>query len=187
MIAGVDEVGRGPLAGPVVAAAVILDPSYPIEGLKDSKLLSAAQREQLYEKITKHALSYAVASASVEEIERYNILQATLLAMKRAVEDLHLKPEEVWVDGRDKPNVTYTVKTIIGGDNLIESISAASIVAKVTRDRWMIELDGQYPEYGFASHKGYSTAKHLEALNRFGPTPIHRRTFAPVAELYSKK
>jgi ribonuclease HII len=184
MIAGVDEAGRGPLAGPVVAAAVIWDA--PIAGVKDSKLLSPAQREQFYGKIVDSAVCYAIGIASVEEIEKYNILQATLLAMNRAVEGLTVKPKEVWVDGRDKPKVSYPVQTFIDGDALIDLIGAASILAKVTRDRLLVEYDKQYPGYGFAAHKGYSTRQHLEALHRLGPTPIHRRQFKPVAELIAK-
>lgn len=184
MIAGVDEAGRGPLAGPVVAAAVIWDA--PIVGIKDSKLLSPAQREHFYEKIVDSAVSHAIGIASVEEIEKYNILQATLLAMQRAIEGLTVKPKEVWVDGRDKPKVNYPVKTFIDGDALIDVIGAASILAKVTRDRLLVEYDKQYPGYGFASHKGYSTKQHLDALLRLGPTPIHRRQFKPVAELIAK-
>jgi ribonuclease HII len=183
MIAGVDEAGRGPLAGPVVAAAVILSPDKRINGLRDSKLLTAEAREILYQKITARAICWATGEASVEEIEKYNIYQANLLAMKRAVEALSHAPQEVWVDGRDKPNIAFPVKTIIDGDALIKVISAASIIAKVTRDRYMQKMDAQYPGYGFAAHKGYSTPQHLEALKRLGPCPIHRKTFAPVMEV----
>jgi ribonuclease HII len=183
MIAGVDEAGRGPLAGPVVAGAVILHPKKTIAGLKDSKLLNALQRDALYDSIVKNSLAYACGMATVEEIEELNILQASLLAMQRAINALVVSPQEIWVDGRDKPKVDYPVKAIIDGDATVEVISAASIIAKVTRDRLMLELDQIYPGYGFAAHKGYGTKKHLEALKRLGPSAIHRRTFKPVAEV----
>lgn len=180
LLAGVDEVGRGPLAGDVVAAAVILDPRRPIDGLADSKKLTEKQREYLYEKIQEHALCWAVGRASVEEIDRINILQASLLAMHRAVEQLTPQPEHVLVDGNKLPRWRYTAEAVIGGDDRVPSIAAASIIAKVTRDREMVQLDAMYPGYGLASHKGYSTLVHLEALTKLGASPIHRRSFAPV-------
>lgn len=180
-IAGVDEAGRGPLAGPVVAAAVILDPEQPIAGLADSKQLSARKREQLFDLIRARALAYSVASASVEEIDRLNILQATLLAMRRAVDGLRLRPAKVLVDGNRLPSLDVAGEAIVGGDRTVAAISAASILAKVTRDRRMAELALAFPQYGFARHKGYGTADHLAALQSWGPTPEHRRSFAPVA------
>jgi ribonuclease HII len=183
LIAGVDEAGRGPLAGPVVAAAVILDEMYPIAGLNDSKKLTALRRERLYDEIRAKALCCSVAQASVEEIDRLNILQATLLAMRRAVEGLRLKPAKVLVDGNRLPVLDMLAEAIVGGDALIPSISAASILAKVTRDRWCAELDQQYPQYGFAAHKGYGTPVHLAALRAHGACPEHRKTFAPVTEV----
>lgn len=182
LMAGVDEAGRGPLAGPVVAAAVILDPDHPIEGLADSKALTARKRERLAEAIRAHALCVSVAEASVEEIDRLNILQATLLAMQRAVRGLRLKPGLVWVDGNRAPVLEQPVRTIVKGDALVPAISAASILAKVQRDAWCLQVHEQHPEYGFAGHKGYPTAEHLEALRRLGPGPWHRRSFAPVRE-----
>ncbi|MBH9577658.1 ribonuclease HII [Inhella proteolytica] len=181
-MAGVDEAGRGPLAGPVVAAAVILDPDHPIEGLADSKVLTARRRERLAEAIRAHALCVSVAEASVEEIDRLNILQATLLAMQRAVRGLRLKPGLVWVDGNRAPVLEQPVRTIVKGDALVPAISAASILAKVQRDAWCLQVHEQHPEYGFAGHKGYPTAEHLEVLRRLGPGPWHRRSFAPVRE-----
>jgi ribonuclease HII len=183
LIAGVDEAGRGPLAGPVVAAAVILDEMYPIAGLNDSKKLTALRRERLYDEIRAKALCCSVAQASVEEIDRLNILQATLLAMRRAVEGLRLKPVKVLVDGNRLPVLDMLAEAIVGGDALIPSISAASILAKVTRDRWCAELDQQYPQYGFATHKGYGTPVHLAALRAHGACPEHRKTFAPVTQV----
>jgi ribonuclease HII len=183
LIAGVDEAGRGPLAGPVVAAAVILDEMYPIAGLNDSKKLTALRRERLYDEIRAKALCCSVAQASVEEIDRLNILQATLLAMRRAVEGLRLKPAKVLVDGNRLPVLDMLAEAIVGGDALIPSISAASILAKVTRDRWCAELDQQYPQYGFAAHKGYGTPVHLAALRAHGACPEHRKTFAPVTQV----
>jgi ribonuclease HII len=180
LMAGVDEAGRGPLAGPVVAAAVILDVRYPIDGLADSKKLSARRREQLYDTIRAHALCCSVALASVEEIDRLNILQATMLAMQRAVQGLRLKPAKVLVDGNRLPALDVLAEAIVKGDDKVPAISAASILAKVTRDRLLRELDQCHPEYGFATHKGYGTAEHLAALMRHGPTPEHRRSFAPV-------
>ena len=180
LIAGVDEAGRGPLAGPVVAAAVILDDLNPIKGLNDSKKLTAKQREKLFDEIRAKALCCSVAQASVEEIDQLNILQATLLAMRRAVEGLRLKPAKVLVDGNRLPTLDVLSEAIVKGDATVPAISAASILAKVTRDRWCAELDAQHPEYGFASHKGYGTAEHLAALQAHGACPQHRKTFAPV-------
>ena len=181
LLAGVDEAGRGPLAGPVVAAAVILDARNPIAGLADSKKLTALRREKLYDEIHAKALCCSIALASVEEIDRLNILQATLLAMKRAVEGLRLKPNKVLVDGNRLPTLTIRAEAIVKGDALVPAISAASILAKVYRDRWCVEFDLQYPQYGFAGHKGYGTAEHLAALRLHGACPQHRRSFAPVA------
>ncbi|MBP6501532.1 MAG: ribonuclease HII [Rhodoferax sp.] len=183
LIAGVDEAGRGPLAGPVVAAAVILDPRNPIKGLADSKKLSANQRERLFDLICARALCCAVGSASVQEIDAINILQATMLAMRRAVQGLRLTPGKVLIDGNRIPVLNVRAEAIIGGDALVAEISAASIIAKVHRDRWCTQLDVEYPDYGFASHKGYGTAQHLAALRRFGACPEHRRSFAPVTEV----
>lgn len=180
LVAGVDEAGRGPLAGPVVAAAVILDDLNPIAGLNDSKKLSAAKREQLFDEIRAKALCCSIAQASVEEIDELNILQATLLAMRRAVEGLRLKPAKVLVDGNRLPVLDVLAEAIVKGDAAVPAISAASILAKVTRDRWCAELDAQYPQYGFAGHKGYGTAEHLQALRTFGACAQHRKTFAPV-------
>jgi len=183
LVAGVDEAGRGPLAGPVVAAAVILDDLQPIKGLADSKILSARRREQLFDEIRAKALCCCIAQASVEEIERLNILQATLLAMRRAVEGLRLKPALVLVDGNRLPVLTMRAEAIVKGDALVAAISAASILAKVHRDRWCAEVDVQYPQYGFARHKGYGTVQHLAALTKHGACPQHRKTFGPVAEV----
>ena len=182
LVAGVDEAGRGPLAGPVVAAAVILDDGQPIVGLADSKKLSAARRDRLYDEIRAKALCCSVAQASVEEIDQFNILQATMLAMRRAVEGLRLKPKLVLVDGNRLPVLDVRAEAIVQGDAKVQAISAASILAKVTRDRGLAELHAQYPAYGFDQHKGYGTAQHLEALGRWGPCPAHRRSFSPVAE-----
>lgn len=182
LVAGVDEAGRGPLAGPVVAAAVILDERQPIAGLADSKKLSAARREALYDEIRAKALCCCVAQASVEEIDRLNILQATLLAMQRAVAGLRLKPGLVLVDGNRLPLLEMRAEAIVKGDAKVAAISAASILAKVTRDRGLELLDQHYPQYGFARHKGYGTAEHLQALRLHGPCPEHRRSFAPVAQ-----
>lgn len=179
--AGVDEAGRGPLAGPVVAAAVILDDAQPIAGLADSKALSPRKRERLYDEIRAKALCCSIAEASVEEIEKLNILHATMLAMQRAVEGLRLKPVKVLVDGNRLPRLDVLCEAIVGGDAKVVSISAASILAKVHRDRWCAALHEQFPQYGFASHKGYGTAEHLQALREHGPCPQHRRGFAPVA------
>ena len=183
LVAGVDEAGRGPLAGPVVAAAVILDQRQPIKGLADSKKLTALRREKLFEEIRAKALCCSIAQASVEEIDRLNILQATLLAMRRAVEGLRLKPNKVLVDGNRLPDIGLPAQAIVGGDALVPAISAASILAKVHRDRWCLELDQLYPQYGFAKHKGYGTAAHLAALQAHGPCAEHRISFRPVAEV----
>jgi len=180
VIAGVDEAGRGPLAGPVVAAAVILDAAHPIGGLGDSKTLSAKRREGLDVEIRRHSLCWAIGTATVEEIDRLNILQATLLAMRRAVDTLQAIPELVLVDGNRPPALSCPVEAIVGGDAKIPVISAASILAKVARDAMMQELDQQFPAYGFAIHKGYPTPRHLAALGQFGISPVHRRSFAPV-------
>jgi ribonuclease HII len=179
-IAGVDEVGRGPLAGPVVAAAVILDKARPIEGLADSKILSARRREELSVLIRERALCWALGRAEVEEIDRLNILQASLLAMQRAVMTLTLEPELVLVDGNQAPRLACPVTTVIRGDATIPSISAASILAKVARDAEMCDFDRRYPGYGFSLHKGYPTRAHIDALQRQGVSPIHRRSFGPV-------
>lgn len=179
---GVDEAGRGPLAGPVYAAAVILDPSRPIQGLADSKVLSAARREELAIAVREHALAWAVASASVEEIDRFNILRATFLAMQRAVASLSVMPAAAWIDGNRAPALSVPVHTLVKGDALMPAISAASILAKTMRDAELIEMDRRYPGYGFAEHKGYPTAAHIEAINRLGVLPIHRRSFAPVRD-----
>ncbi len=183
LIAGVDEAGRGPLAGPVVAAAVILDQRNPIAGLADSKKLSALQRERLFDQICARALCCAIGSATVREIDEINILQASLLAMRRAVQGLRLTPAKVLVDGNRIPVLHIRAEAVVGGDALVAEISAASIIAKVHRDRWCAQLDIQYPDYGFAKHKGYGTAQHVAALRKFGACPEHRRSFAPVAEV----
>ena len=181
LLCGVDEAGRGPLAGPVVAAAVILDDRAPIKGLADSKQLTALRREKLYDEIRAKALCCSVAQASVEEIDQLNILQATLLAMRRAVLGLRLKPAKVLVDGNRLPTLDVLTEAIVSGDALVPSISAASILAKVTRDRLLCELHLQHPEYGFDQHKGYGTAQHMQALRVHGALSVHRRSFAPVA------
>jgi ribonuclease HII len=183
LIAGVDEAGRGPLAGPVVAAAVILDDLNPIQGLADSKKLTPARREKLYDEIRAKALCCSIAEASVEEIDTLNILQATLLAMRRAVEGLRLKPAKVLVDGNRLPVLDVLAEAIVKGDVTVPAISAASILAKVHRDRWCAEYDREFPQYGFAAHKGYGTAEHLAALRAHGACPQHRKTFAPVTEV----
>jgi ribonuclease HII len=183
LVAGVDEAGRGPLMGPVVAAAVILDELNPIMGLADSKKLTALRREKLYDEIRAKALCCSIALATVEEIDSLNILQATLLAMKRAVEGLRLKPNKVLVDGNRLPTLVILSEAIVGGDALVPAISAASILAKVHRDRWCAEFHLEYPQYGFADHKGYGTAEHLAALREHGACPQHRKSFAPVAEV----
>lgn len=178
--AGVDEVGRGPLAGPVVAAAVIFHPEQIIPGLKDSKVLTEAKRESLYDKIIQQARAWAIGRAEVAEIDSINILQASLLAMQRAVQNLNISPQHILVDGNQKPCFDCPTDAIIKGDMLIPVISAASILAKVTRDREMVEMDKKYPEYGFARHKGYPTKQHMQALSEYGVTQIHRQSYAPV-------
>lgn len=183
LICGVDEAGRGPLAGPVSAAAVILDETRPIAGLADSKKLSEKQRDALAPQIREHAIAWAVAFAEVEEIDRLNILQATLLAMKRAVEGLQVRPHQVLVDGLYCPATGIASEAIIKGDSKIAAISAASILAKTARDELMLRLHQQYPQYGFDGHKGYPTAAHLEALRTHGVSSVHRRSFKPVREL----
>lgn len=182
-VAGVDEVGRGPLAGPVVAAAVILDPARPIEGLMDSKKLSEKKRERLALEIREKAFAWALGRAEVEEIDEINILQASLLAMKRAVEQLQPMPDRALIDGNRCPVLACAAEAIIKGDESEAAISAASIIAKVARDQEMVELDGQYPGYGLARHKGYPTKAHIEALQTLGVTTIHRRSFGPVKKL----
>ncbi len=181
LTAGVDEAGRGPLMGPVVAAAVILNDLNPIKGLADSKKLTARQRDKLYDEIRAKALCCSIAMASVEEIDQLNILQATMLAMKRAVEGLRLKPHKALIDGNRLPPLSMLAEAIVKGDAKVPAISAASILAKVTRDRWCAEYDLLFPQYGFASHKGYGTAAHLLALREHGACPQHRKSFAPVA------
>lgn len=185
LVAGVDEAGRGPLAGPVIAAAVILNPNKSIDGLTDSKQLSEDRREVLCVEIKQRALAWAVGRADVEEIDSLNILQATLLAMQRAVAGLTVKPKHVLVDGNQCPKFTCPANAVVKGDLLVPAISAASIIAKVSRDHEMIGLDSQYPGYGFVDHKGYGTKKHMLALQRLGVSPIHRRSFGPVKKLLS--
>ena len=183
LICGVDEAGRGPLAGPVSAAAVILDPANPVEGLADSKKLSEKQRDRLAPIIRERALAWAVAYAEVEEIDRLNILQATLLAMKRAVQALYIQPQQVLVDGLYCPQTGIPSQAIVKGDSKVAAISAASILAKTARDELMLKLHEQYPQYGFDGHKGYPTASHLAALREHGVSDVHRRSFRPVREL----
>ena len=183
LIAGVDEAGRGPLAGPVVAAAVILDELKPIRGLAHSKKLSPRRREALFDEIMAKALCCSIAEASVAEIDRLNILQATLLAMQRAVQGLRLKPAKVLIDGNRLPRLDVLAEAVVKGDSKIAAISAASILAKVHRDRWCARYDEAFPQYGFAAHKGYGTAAHLTALRQHGACPEHRRSFSPVAEV----
>lgn len=188
LVCGVDEVGRGPLAGAVIAAAVILNPQRPVDGLADSKKLSERRRETLYVAITGRAVAWAVGRAEVAEIDQLNILQASLLAMQRAVDALAIMPELALVDGNRLPaNLACSGRAIVGGDAIEPCISAASIVAKVTRDREMCELHARYPGYGLAAHKGYPTRQHLAALAELGPAPIHRRSFGPVARLINNK
>ncbi|WP_241611928.1 ribonuclease HII [Rosenbergiella epipactidis] len=182
-IAGVDEVGRGPLVGAVVTAAVILDPNNPILGLADSKKISEKKRLMLCSEIKEKALSWSIGRAEPHEIDQLNILHATMLAMQRAVAGLSLTPDFVLIDGNRCPALPMPAQAVVKGDSLVAEISAASILAKVTRDQEMADLDQQYPEYGFAQHKGYPTAKHLEQLTRFGPIPEHRRSFAPVRNI----
>ena len=183
LVAGVDEAGRGPLAGPVFAAAVILDPLKPIDGLADSKLLSDKKRTALFDLIQERALAFGIGSADVAEIDAINILQATLLAMQRALANLKIKPDEALIDGIHCPVLPYKARGIVGGDRIVAEISAASIMAKVSRDRVMLALDAQFPDYGFAQHKGYGTALHLVQLKKLGPCAMHRRSFSPVREL----
>lgn len=180
LMAGVDEVGRGPLAGAVVAACVILDPESPIEGLKDSKKLTAKKREQLAIIIAERSLSYGIGRAEVAEIDSLNILQASLLAMRRSIDAMKIKPDKIMVDGNQVFDYPIAMESVVKGDSLIPAISAASILAKVVRDSEMMALDDKYPEYGFKSHKGYPTKQHMAALREFGATPIHRLSFAPV-------
>lgn len=182
-IAGVDEVGRGCLAGPVVAAAVILDPNRPIKGLRDSKKLSAKKRDELAQEIKEKALAWSVAAMGPEVIDKINILQATLEAMKAAVEKLPVEPDFVQVDGNKLPKWKWLSEAIVKGDDKVEWISAASIIAKTTRDAYMCKIAKLYPQYGFEHHVGYGTAEHIKALKAYGPTPIHRKTFAPVREV----
>lgn len=185
LLAGVDEVGRGPLAGDVVTAAVILDANKPIEGLADSKKLTDKRRQQLALEIREKALCWYVARASVEEIDCYNILQATMMAMVRAVDGLSISPEYVAVDGNRMPSWSYNGETVVKGDDKVAEISAASILAKVCRDGEMVAFDEQYPGYGFAGHKGYGTKQHMQAIEQLGPSPIHRRTFEPVKSMFA--
>ncbi|WP_435276444.1 ribonuclease HII [Psychrobium sp. nBUS_13] len=180
VVAGVDEVGRGPLVGDVVTAAVILDPAKPIEGLADSKKLSDKKRDALYELIVDNALAYAVGRASPDEIDELNILHATMLAMQRAVNGLAITPQHVLIDGNRCPALPMSCQAIVKGDARVEEISAASIIAKVTRDREMEALDREFPQFGFAKHKGYPTKFHMEMIEQFGVTPYHRRSFKPV-------
>lgn len=180
LVAGVDEVGRGPLCGAVVTAAVILDPARPIEGLNDSKKLTEARREALFPLIQERALAWCIARAEVEEIDQLNILHATMLAMQRAVAGLHIQPDLVLVDGNRCPALPMRSEPVVKGDSRVPAIAAASILAKVARDREMLELDRQYPGYGIAGHKGYPTPVHLAALRELGATPVHRRSFGPV-------
>lgn len=184
LVAGVDEVGRGPLCGAVVTAAVILDPGKPILGLNDSKKLSLTRREALFDEIQEKALAWCVARAEVAEIDRLNILHATMLAMQRAVEGLQVQPRLALIDGNRCPKLAVPSSPVVKGDSQVPAIAAASILAKVTRDREMQALDALYPGYGLAGHKGYPTAEHLDALRRLGPTPIHRRSFAPVRDAW---
>lgn len=187
LVAGVDEVGRGPLCGAVVTAAVILDPNRPILGLNDSKKLTEAKRERLYDEIMEKALCWCIARAEVEEIDRLNILHATMLAMQRAVEGLSITPKLALIDGNRCPQLAVPSAPVIKGDSKVPAIAAASILAKVSRDREMTAFDLIYPGYGMAGHKGYPTAVHLEALARLGPTPIHRRSFGPVRDVYAAR
>ena len=181
-IAGVDEAGRGPLAGPVIAAAVVLHPDSRFDGLTDSKKLSEATRERLFAEITEHGVAFGIAKAEPAEIDRVNILQASLLAMRRSFDAMNVDVDEVWVDGNQDPGIPAPTFTLIGGDAKMASISAASILAKVTRDRLMVDYAKTYPDYGFERHKGYPTALHLQCLREYGPCPIHRKSFAPVRD-----
>ncbi|WP_330926163.1 ribonuclease HII [Candidatus Sororendozoicomonas aggregata] len=184
LIAGVDEVGRGPLCGPVIAAAVILDSNHPIDGLDDSKKMSEKKREVLFDTICEKSLAWCTGRADVEEIDQLNILRASMLAMRRAVEGLSVKPELALIDGNRCPSLACPAEAIVKGDSKVAEIAAASIIAKVTRDREMAELDKIYPGYGIAGHKGYPTKAHLQALRSLGPAVIYRRSFRPVRELY---
>ncbi len=183
IIAGVDEAGRGPLAGPVVAAAVILNPEKLLKGVADSKKLTEKKREALYDQIIESCLAYGIARAEVDEIDRLNILNASLLAMQRAIAQLTIRPEKVLVDGSVCPELSIEVEAIVKGDDKIPAISAASILAKVTRDREMLLLEKEFPGYGFAEHKGYGTEMHLAAIHRLGITPIHRKSFLPIRQM----
>jgi len=187
VIAGVDEAGRGPLAGPVVAAAVILDPLRPIDGLADSKILSEVKRDSLSEIIKAVALSWSVGVASVEEIDEINILQATLLAMQRAINGLSIQPDEVLIDGNRLPDLLIPAQAIIKGDSKVKAISAASILAKVERDSIMVDYHEKYPHFSFHLHKGYGTVQHLAEIEQFGILPIHRKTFNPVKTMLSQQ
>lgn len=186
LIAGVDEVGRGPLCGDVVTAAVILDPKKPIDGLADSKKLTEKKREYLFDIIKERALAWSIARASVDEIDQLNILHATLLAMQRAVENLVIQPNLILVDGNRAPNFGISTQTLIKGDSLVAEIGAASIIAKVTRDREMLELDKIYPQYGLAKHKGYPTKAHIAAIQKYGVNHIYRKSFSPVKNVLNK-
>uniref|UniRef100_A0A7C1FD02 Ribonuclease HII n=1 Tax=Ammonifex degensii TaxID=42838 RepID=A0A7C1FD02_9THEO len=187
LIAGVDEAGRGPLAGPVVAAAVILPETVNLPGLNDSKALDAAQRERLAAQIRASARAWAVGLASVEEIDALNILQASFLAMRRAIAGLDLQPDHVVVDGRPIPHLPLPQTGVIRGDAQVAAVAAASIIAKVTRDRIMVALDREFPQYGFARHKGYPTREHLAMIEKYGPSPYHRRSFGPVKNLLGER
>jgi ribonuclease HII len=186
-VCGVDEAGRGPLAGPVISAAVVLDGAHGIAGLRDSKALSPAARARFEGRIRESAVAWAIGRAEVEEIDRLNILQASLLAMRRAVEALAIGPLQVWVDGPKAPQIPFAVVCVVRGDALVPAISAASVLAKEARDREMRTLDGRYPGYALATHKGYPTARHLEALRRLGPSPIHRLSFGPVRHCTARR
>lgn len=187
LVAGVDEAGRGPLAGPVFAAAVILDPQRPISGLADSKTLSESKRDSLYILIKESALSWSIAQASVEEIDDRNILQATLLAMQRAVNGLHIQPDEVLVDGNRLPDLSMSAQAIVKGDSKVQAISAASILAKVERDKLMVDYHQHYPDFAFHVHKGYGTKQHVAEIEQFGFLDVHRRTFNPVKTMLMRQ
>ncbi|MDQ0215107.1 ribonuclease HII [Oikeobacillus pervagus] len=187
IVCGVDETGRGSAISGVWVGACILDPNNPIEGLKDSKKLSAKRREELAEEIKSKALSWSINIASLEEVENLNVLNATLLGMKRAVESLNIQPNKVFIDGNRIPDINIPAEAIVKGDDLIPSISAASIIAKVERDKAIKELHQMYPQYGFDKHKGYLTKAHMEALSKYGPCPIHRKTYGPIRELLEKQ
>ncbi len=187
LVAGVDEAGRGPLAGPVFAAAVILNPQRPIAGLADSKILSESKRDSLYSLIKESALSWSIAGASVEEIDQLNILQATLLAMQRAVKGLHIQPDEVLVDGNRLPALPMPAQAIVKGDSKVQAISAASILAKVERDKLMVDYHQRYPDFAFHLHKGYGTKQHLAEIEQFGFLDVHRRTFNPVKTMLMRQ